>query len=417
MFKLKKEKFSAIDGAFLVLKENPNSASALQIIEENLNDCFMCDFKVNIVSPSESDKLFVMSVFPEISTTDKIIAAILSNKPTDAIEKLWKTNKKWTIEIDKKLFDDGFINLTNKELTAILLHEVGHVVSSNSIPTRISIVLRYEIAKAKTQNKFIMKDRLFAKIMSLPILDACISDEKRDKSSIREEVKADKFAKQMGYSNELSSVLSKLMNNKYYPNVNTIDEKITKSADMANNIIDELRLRQNVLAKKNLGAIKESVDSEYVRKLIDDTMDQFFNAGINFCEDAKDEFITEYINDLIEKGIVDTFCEGIIFGPKKLKRIDPMEIDYISVKLNEIKSQTDKMMLITYIHSKIDIVEYYISLLEDPKLSKKYAIPHSLPQLYDMKKRLEALRLETLKYKIPEYKKDFLVKWPDNYYG
>ena len=75
------------------------------------------------------------------------------------------------------------------------------------------------------------------------------------------------------------------------------------------------------------------------------------------------------------------------------------------------------MMIISYIHSKLDMVEYYISILENPALSKKYSIPHSLNQLYDMKKRLYQLREIALKFKIPERNRHMLVSWADNYEG
>ena len=74
-------------------------------------------------------------------------------------------------------------------------------------------------------------------------------------------------------------------------------------------------------------------------------------------------------------------------------------------------------MLISYLYYKLDTVQYYKSILEDPQLSKKYIVPHSYEQLKSMEKRLYQLRDTILKYKIPEKSKQILVAWPEGYEG
>ena len=74
-------------------------------------------------------------------------------------------------------------------------------------------------------------------------------------------------------------------------------------------------------------------------------------------------------------------------------------------------------MLISYINYKLDIIDYYISILENPKLSRKYSVPHSIEQLENMKGRLNTLRDRVLNYKIPERLKGIIVAYPENYEG
>jgi hypothetical protein len=75
------------------------------------------------------------------------------------------------------------------------------------------------------------------------------------------------------------------------------------------------------------------------------------------------------------------------------------------------------MLVISYIHSKLDLVEYYIAIMKDPKTIKKYDIPHTLTQLEGIRQRLLELRQIALKYKIPERNKNILVAWPTGYEG
>ena len=83
-------------------------------------------------------------------------------------------------KIPYTIFDDKIINITPSELTALLLHEIGHVIYANSITTRICTILQYEIASTSMSNKALIKDRFFKRILSLPIFNACIADSKND---------------------------------------------------------------------------------------------------------------------------------------------------------------------------------------------------------------------------------------------
>ena len=134
----------------------------------------------------------------------------------------------------------------------------------------------------------------------------------------------------------------------------------------------------------------------------------------SYVPDKKLNFMLERADDITNNKLYQEFS---IFGSTKLSRIDPSSIDYIDVKISEIKSESDKMMLISYINYKLDIIDYYISILENPKLSRKYSVPHSIEQLENMKGRLNTLRDRVLNYKIPERLKGIIVAYPENYEG
>lgn len=417
--KLNKDKFTAIEGAFLVLKENTNSLAALNIIKSSLESCFSgCIFDVRIVNSVDYNNapFFVMSVFPEISVIDKVISAVMTDKETKAIQKLWETNKNWRIEIDERIFDKNIIDLDNKELTAILLHEIGHIVCSTSIPNRISLILRYEIMNSKISNKMMIKDSIFRKLLSLPVLDSCIGDEKRNPSSIKEEIKADAFAKKMGYSNDLQSALTKLIKCNKYSNKATINDKMSSNTQFALNTLDEFQQRRDKLAKTNLMRVRECCNSPYINELLDEFIETVFNDP----DDSNSIFNgrkVQIMQERADRDIEDGYYTEFFLFKKELKRIDPAEIDYIYSKIAGIKNENDRMMVISYIHSKLDLVEYYIAIMENPKTAKKYDIPHTLQQLKILKLRLLELRKDALKQKIPERNKNILVAWPSGYEG
>ncbi len=405
--RLNKDKFAAIDGAFLMLKEDSLATAPKDIIRSNLESVFDgYKFDIRIINKAETDKVtFVMSVFPEVDTASKIISAMLTGHDEKIISDLWKKNTKWTIEIDGALFNKTRNEFNNKELTALLLHEVGHITSTNSIPNRLYTIMSYEVAKTKASNKAIIKDEIFRSIMSLPILDACVSDKSR--SSIREEIKADTFAKKMGYSQELYSALTKLTKDVKGTSRN---DDISKLTNFSLSTLEELKERKANLAKRNLIGLSEACESPYIKDVIDTFVEKVLITNEETSVD-KNEYIWNRINDDINDYYTTEF-----FGiTKHLKRIEPADIDYVIVKMEGIKSESDKLMLITYIHSKLDLIDYYIQILENPKLARKYTIPNSLEQLKGFRSRLMVYRENILKYKISDKFKGIFVAWPEGY--
>lgn len=411
--KIDKEKLIAIDSSFLELKKDNKSTVAVEIIKKTLDSSFDTDVTINIVSPQKHQKLFVMSIFPENSTLEKIIANIMSNETSiNTIKSLWEKEKKWTIEIDKRILDSSIIDCTERELTAILLHEIGHVICTNSIPTRVATIIKYETSKAKLNTRMAIRHNIFHNMMSLPILDACISDGKRDKTSIKNEIKADGFAKKLGYQKDLSSALTKLSKHSLYPNNEKNNKEITSF--MISNAEQYIE-RKNNLSKKGLLGLKESCSSPFINDVIDNVFETFYNP----CE----AYVTE--SERIEKmcsitdSIIDNeYCkEFFLFGKTNLKKIDQSEIDYVDVRIQGIKSVDDKMLLVSYINSKIDMIDFYISILQNPKTSKKYSIPQSIEQLNAMKAHLLKSKENVLAYKIPERDKNILVSYPKGYEG
>ena len=412
--RLKKEAFKSIDNAFLVLQEDKASETGKKIIKDSLNEIFDVEFDIEIIPVNDNSPLFVMSVFPEKSVVSKIISSVTTNSGNiETIKKLWQQNKKWTLEIDERILNKNFINCSNRELTALVLHEIGHVVCTNSIPSRISTIIQYEIAKSKLENKILAADKLFSKILALPILNACVSDSRKSDKPLSVEIKADNFAKKMGYQQELLSVLKKITTNQKYPKGGTINKNMEEMTKFSINTLDQLKAREDNLLKKNLISLKKECVSPYIESYIDDFYNTIFETGDKSISSIEHLTFMENRAD----NIVENYYTEFFFGKKKLSKIDPAELDYIDIKTNEIKNENDKMMLISYIHSKLDIIDFYLEILKDPKLAKKYNVPNSADQLERMRTRLLTSRENILKYKIPERNKGIIIAWPENYEG
>jgi len=74
---------------------------------------------------------------------------------------------------------------------------------------------------------------------------------------------------------------------------------------------------------------------------------------------------------------------------KKLKPIPSDLLSYIQIEGEAIKDSTDKQMIVSYAHGKMDTINWYIDLLTVG--SSRYSVPHSLGQLNSIKQQLQML--------------------------
>lgn len=104
------------------------------------------------------------------------------------------------------------------------------------------------------------------------------------------------------------------------------------------------------------------------------------------------------------------------FGVKKLKKIPTDLVAYIQIETESIKDANDKMMISSYCLGKIEIVEWYIELLEVG--SKKYIVPHTKPYLENIRTQLLACFKKIMDTPIPKKDRPIIdIQYPKGYEG
>lgn len=105
-----------------------------------------------------------------------------------------------------------------------------------------------------------------------------------------------------------------------------------------------------------------------------------------------------------------------MFGkPKKLKRIPSDLVSYITIETEAIKDANDKMMISSYCIHKLEVVEWYLELLENG--SKKYEVPHSKAHLEMVRDQLRECHRRIMNTKItnPNDRPIIDIKYPKGY--
>ena len=102
---------------------------------------------------------------------------------------------------------------------------------------------------------------------------------------------------------------------------------------------------------------------------------------------------------------------------KKLKKIPYDLVSYIQIETEAIRDANDKMMISSYCLGKLELVNWYLELLETG--SKKYVVPQSKEHLEMVREQLIACHKEIMSVKIarPGERPLIEVKYPEGYEG
>ena len=421
---LKKERFEAIDHAFARLLEKSSDKGPLTAIETNLRATFHKNISVDVIPHKDEDDLFLMSVYPDEDTVNEVVRAIVDEGSDGAIRKIWNGADKWFVEIDKRILSGASdLEFNSKELTALLLHEVGHIVYSNSIPQRISRIMRMEYARANIGTKQLLKDKVFSQILSIPILSACLYDNYRTKDKIKEELKADVFAVKMGYGDELESALNKLISTSTARPANQVNVDSGKVySDMKSitkysiETIENLKERKKSIAKSNFKKLLMDSPSKYLSDAIGKVQDLLVKSSVDAIpDDMKMERVADRMDGIVDAFFESTYMTEGLLGKKKLQKIDPKIPDMIKIQIDGLKSNDERALLVSYIHDKISMVDYYLEILETG--NPKYEIYNTKEELVRMKNKLEDYLKAVMDKKIPEFSYRFYVQYPEGFEG
>lgn len=171
-------------------------------------------------------------------------------------------------------------------------------------------------------------------------------------------------------------------------------------------ILDSL---QQVISK-----FQESVEEFHYGTLLDEVK-RFYEGGY---DDKLSLYHSQFVSDCIDHSW-DHHSDATIrmlqesTKVKKLKKIPADLVAYISIEAECIKDANDKMMIASYCISKLELVEWYIELLETG--SNRYLVPHTLSYLNSVRTQLLACYKKIMDVRIinPNDRPIIDIKYPD----
>lgn len=367
--------FEDLENAMSKLKQNP-SANALKDIKTELNKFYKDSTCKEVIYTHNTDKMFFgMSVMPEF-TTDTVKRMICTN------DRIRLSN--YYVEIDSKLLDLG---LSTKELTAVILHEVGHMVNDATPLDDISNGLNIHLA-SKGDNLKRISDIEFKELMIFSI-----------KNSVQklyslfqfknEEVIADQFVVACGYGKDLESAVKKIIRS-----TGTINKGVNGKLAIIQwslRIYKELGLRR-LPAIKTLRKIYEMSPSELEKRSLRRVINvlekpmqaQYFQEGVNFIDKMLDKTSSAYKS----------------FKYHGMRGLEDDLYEY-SMRVENVDKEDDALVLLRGINLRMAMIDDYI--IE----RNKHLSESEKQRWFDLKNKYHLLREELGKKKT----------YADKYYG
>lgn len=408
-----------LEKCFSELKMGGNQEKICKQISRILTRMFKQNFTVNVCK-NNTNTFYGMTVFPSVSTCETLISAILNSEShLDGVIEVWRKNENWNIEMDSIAIFDSNLNANPSELVAILLHEVGHTMYSNSVPQRLFHVLRYEMLDIKMKTRNMFNNSKLRTLMVPSVVEAC-SIKMYKFLSNREEMDADKFVVNMGYGEALNNFLEKLIRSKGNSYLNKTEKEAEQDVKAIFHWgvenIDELRSRKTKL-KYQLNAQILRTPSLFAKKILGDIRDIFFGAGsgMKFNQLVTESTIMRFYDGWKQDAVNEVVLE-FLANPRmgKLKKLDVQEIDFIKIRIDQIENHDDKIYLLDVVYHYLEQIDLYKEYIADGKANK---VPHTKKFIEDVEKELMELKATIMNTKIPERRYGVFIKYPNGYEG
>ena len=440
-----KKKIVLLDNAFDAYIKEGNAKDLCRDLSTCLS-AFSGDkkFTVSIVETCHRhvEPFFGMRVFPNIEYMTQLIETTVNAEKwsiQDACRR-WKKLPFWEIEMDERIFDRNEISFTPQELTAMLLHEVGHIVYSNKTFEMFYRV--YTEARIKMSSADKASSKLLFHLYLIPLTITCgLRDWRVDSNDLKEEIFADQSVTKLGYGEHLISAFDKIIyyhGGCGYKNESEMIKHIERSVDWCNlNIKDIVRRKDKII--DDLYVSGTTTNSKYLRNVITNIMNKLDIRKLNkytsnvvmesslsldyddgkFLETTRliydikkhSDFIVRY-NSVREAAMNAVANEA--FGKSKKPEIpSQLDVDTIFVEVDRIRNHADRRYVLDLIYHQEEKINNFLELCEtNDELKKKYA-----GKMESMLKELASMRQAVLNKRNFDKNYKVFIKYPEGYEG
>ena len=352
--------FSAIEKLLAIMDEY-HSPTDLAKLKNEINKFFYKVKCKDILYTNNTDKLFFgMRVYPNFDAHD--VDDIMGDKNS-------KLFKDYYLELDSKLFD-SMLGLDEKELTAILLHEIGHIVydvdTIDEVRNQINLYFTasgdyYDVNHSTYSYKELLAYALKDCIMKTGSIFSKIGNT---------EIIADTFVVACGYGPYLESGMSKISKSATFLNKDVDNRFITLSWVLR--LKTEFDIRR-IPAIKTLNKAKQLTASKLEEKEITYALSKLNSINMTVNEAGPLDNIKDRFSDKFK-----------IFKLNGIRAIRN-DIYELEVKLRCAETEEDLLYVIRQCNSSVSILQDYIT--EDIPDSERKACLDALQSLYDIRQR------------------------------
>lgn len=327
--------FTDIENALFEIKQSPNSAN-LNELNREINAFFKDSKCKQVLYTRNTDKMFFgMSVMPVIKA-DKVYDIIQEDEPVRITE--------YYLELDSKLFSPT-LGLSTREITAVLLHEIGHMVNDTSPVDK----LRKELDMYLVKNNETIKTS--DSVHYQEILTFGIKDALRKITSLFEtdddEIIADSFVVACGYGPELESAFEKVVKNSYRINKDVSNKFIVLAWVIR--LYTDIKLRR-IVAIKSLQKGESYTASKLEKREMENVVRRLRRID--------DDSLIEAVGfDLVADKVNSTMSR---IKYKGIRSFEDDLYDY-NLQVKNVQHEDEALELLHKINTRLNIIDDYVT--------------------------------------------------------
>lgn len=416
----KRESLIFVEECIRNIQQEKEISKNVRLIESAIKREFDIPVKISIIDNDK--KFFGMCVYPSVEEIQKLTEVLIadpSKKKFSEVEKIHRefmSKSEKVIEIDSILLYDHNINATAGEITAILLHEIGHVVGSNSLVNRMARAKEYMMMKFDNRTR-----KLIPVISFIPKLFNIVTLQifsHQFNLQLMKEKEADELAFKEGYGEELYNILGKLIANGKGDQVKKTNKELDKDIEVTIDWlivnIKELEYRKDRL-KKSLRLLKMTSPSKFLGDFITGIKDKIFRKDdekmIEKAEKAvviNEAFILSNLRNKKMKAPA-----GAVDSSGRVRRLVARDLDIYRAELERVNTIDDKIFLLERLYDLMDVADYAKYMLEEnPKrvMQSEETIDAYILAVQEIIAMTNAKKISKTKYGL-------FIKYPTDYEG
>jgi len=380
--------------------------------------------EVSIIQTKKSEPVFFMRVAPAIDNSIELLGELREERISfKSMYNRWNNISKWVMEIDARTLDRSVISFNPQELTAMTLHEIGHVIYSDRV------IEKFYRMYIEAKLKFTLADRFKFKFLTcmylIPLYTACAAHEiSTGVNGKIEEKHCDALTRTVGYQYNLISAFDKIIkaygtsviikdeattDNLVKKDMLWSDVNITQIIDRKQSLKNELVFKamntNSGLFKKAYARISDTIGA-YVRNkrngVNEGVIESFLekNETVDFdkyevvCEPFKLTTLEHLFRDIDSRSIETIVVESNLLDAFKSNKdisISEYDLDCVEVEIDRIQNHHDRMYVLDLIYNLLEKIDTIESLMDTNIKYNKYR-----NKIEPWRKRLEEMRSRTM---------------------
>lgn len=313
---------------------NGMSSNDLRVIKNELNKFFKDSECKEVLYTTNTDKMFFGA---------KVIAMI---DPDNIYDYLMDDDKvrinKYIIELDSHLFDP-VLGLTSREILAVILHEIGHMVNDAEPIQNARNALNAYLAANKDHIR-ISQSIHYKEILAYGLKDYLSKTNSMFYTNDISEIRADEFAEAYGLSDDLDSAYTKIVkgNMKLYSNCE-ISKFIVFGWTLS--LYKDLKIRR-IGAIKTLARAKHLTGSRLEKMEMENVIRRIKRIDDGIVFESTDT-IRQKLREKMKKARLNN-----------LKTIDNTFYE-LNMQVRNVEDENDALYLMRQINNSIAIIDEY----------------------------------------------------------